>query len=932
MNFVFDLETSGLPSKRDGKTAPYTDLDAYSTARIVSVSWLLTQGDRIMEQSYFVVKGDFEINPVAQEIHGISREYMQEHGDSLENIFSELKESLTHVHSMIAYNIEFDINVLKSELCRWGRGTEIIAVIDEKHHVCCMKKAREYLNQEKTPKLSDVYAHLFGDPPKKLHNAMSDSISCFKVYNAMFPLSRDVFFVKNTRVELTPEQSEIVFAPMDMHLAVLASAGSGKSTTIAARAKHLISQGVNERSIMITTFTRDAANDMKQKMTDIMGYKPDITIGTIDTISKIATYYSVSEGRRELKDVAEHAHDYLSHIRENPESIKRYKYLFVDEFQDINKLQFEIIKEFHNAGAYIFAVGDDHQNIYTFRGSSIEYILDFKTHFPHNSDMFKLTFNFRSTREIISFANASIENNAHQIPKKMVAGIPRSNPSPKPFVKYFPSAPSHNSFVISRIMALLAQGTPRDEIAVLSPLNSSLFLIEEQLTRQGVKNVYLDGKADVRTIKKQGHVCLCTIHKAKGLEWKHVFLTNMSDDLIPKLKTPKYIEESRRLFYVGVTRAKEALYITYTAPKHAPFVTRFVSEVPEDLYDFIDFDPSCKGTSSSEMVSTSLCVSHLVENIDGEGMASLRKAGILPALLIRELKKIQLYPPQDYPKDIEQESLYQDFGNFVDLYVSRALCPDHTPKQALQALSAVILSSDEYRVYNAYKKQFKQCLSGLERFTIQHIAHAFSAKAEHSEAIASIVTQIKQSASKYNVPVQDVPVFNDRFLPPDFQDNMEAALHSYRHEINADKIWELSKCTAIVTSMRRRLLYMGMHPSSFMKGSQMLDNIVNKFVPYVSGEPKVHEEVSSDTGISGELDIRVGTTIIDIKTSISDDITPVHLLQLLAYKALWDANNEKKIEVVGVFNPLRGWYVPIDVSGWSCHSELLNYLYERRQT
>jgi CRISPR/Cas system-associated exonuclease Cas4 (RecB family) len=175
-------------------------------------------------------------------------------------------------------------------------------------------------------------------------------------------------------------------------------------------------------------------------------------------------------------------------------------------------------------------------------------------------------------------------------------------------------------------------------------------------------------------------------------------------------------------------------------------------------------------------------------------------------------------------------------------------------------------------------------------------------------------------------------VFNDRFLPPDFQDNMEAALHSYRHEINADKIWELSKCTAIVTSMRRRLLYMGMHPSSFMKGSQMLDNIVNKFVPYVSGEPKVHEEVSSDTGISGELDIRVGTTIIDIKTSISDDITPVHLLQLLAYKALWDANNEKKIEVVGVFNPLRGWYVPIDVSGWSCHSELLNYLYERRQT
>lgn len=934
MNFVFDLETSGLPSKRDNRTAPYNDLDAYSTARIVSFSWLLTQGDRIMEQSYFVVKGEFDIDPAAQEIHGISREQMQDEGVPLKDIFRELGESLTHVHSMIAYNIEFDINVLKSELYRYG-DTELTSTIDSKHHVCCMKKARDYLNQEKTPKLSEIHERLFGYPPRRLHNALSDAISCFRVYNAMFPLSRDVFFVKNRRVELTPEQSEIVFAPMDLHIAVLAAAGSGKSTTIAARAKHLISQGVQERSIMITTFTRDAANDMKQKMADIMGYKPEITIGTIDTISKIATYYSVSEGRRELKDVAEHAQDYLSHIRENPQVISRYKYMFVDEFQDINRLQFEIIKEFHSAGAYVFAVGDDHQNIYTFRGSSIEYILDFKKHFPHNSDMFKLTFNFRSTREIISFANASIENNSNQIPKKMVAGIPRDTPSPKPFVKYFQSAAAQNSFVLSRIMALLKQGVPRDEIAVLSPLNNSLFLIEEALTKQGVKNVYLDGKADVRTIKKQGHVCLSTIHKAKGLEWKHVFLTNMSDDLIPKMKTPKYIEESRRLFYVGVTRAKEALYITYAAPKHAPYVTRFVSEVPEDLYDFIDFDPSCRGQSTSEVVSSSLCVSHLVENIDGEGISNLRKMGILPTLLVKDLKKAQLYPPYEYPKEIEQESLYQDFGNFVDLYISRALCPSYLPKHAIQALSSVVLGQEEYKVYCAYKKQFKQCLPSLERFTMQHVCHAFGASAEHAEALCIIVSQIRDSAVRYGISLADVPVFNDRFLPPDFLENMEAALHSYKREIDADKIWELSKCTAIVTSMRRRLLYMGMHPSSFMKGSTMFDNMIEKFVPCVEGlsggSISVHEELSSDIGISGELDVRAGTTIIDVKTTISDDITPVHLLQLLAYKALWDANNEKKIDTVAIFNPLGGWYVSIDVSSWQHHSELLACLYERRQ-
>ena len=936
MNFVFDLETSGLPSKRDGKTAPYTDLDAYSTARIVSVSWLLTQGDRVMEQSYFVVRGDFSIDPGAQAIHGISYEQMQDEGVPIAEVFEQLGESLAHVHSMIAYNIEFDINVLKSELLRCGV-TGTIDTIDTKHHVCCMRKAREYLNKEASPKLSAIHEHLFGAPPKRLHNAMTDAISCFKVYNAMFPLSRDVFFVKNMRVELTPEQSAVVFAPMETNIAVLAAAGSGKSTTIAARAKHLISEGVQERSIMITTFTRDAANDMKQKMQDIMGYKPDITIGTIDTISKVATYYSQTEGRREFKDVAEHAHDYLEHIRANPDSIRRYRYLFVDEFQDINRLQFEIIVEFHKVGAWIFAVGDDHQNIYTFRGSSIEYILGFKEYFPDSSEMYKLTFNFRSTREIISFANASIENNNNQIPKKMVAGIPRDTPAQKPFVKYFQSAPAQNTFVVSRIMALLKQGVPRDEIAVLSPLNNSLFLIEETLTKQGVKNVYLDGKADVRTVKKQGHVCLCTIHKAKGLEWKHVFLTNMSDDLLPRLKTPKAVEEARRLFYVGVTRAKEALYITYTAPKNAPYVTRFVSEVPEDLYDFIDFDPSCRGNSTSESVSTSLCVSHLVDNIDGEGFLQLRRQGVLPTLLAKDLKKTQLYPPYDYPKEIEQESLYQDFGTFIDLFVCRSLCPSYTPRQALQALSAVVLEKDDYRLYCLYRAKLRGALLSLEKVTIQHVAAAASVAPEHAEALFSIVERIKGSADVHGLQLHDVPVFSNRFLPGDFLQGMQRALGGYRAPgtPSPDDVWELSKCTSIVTSMRRRLLYMGLHPSVFMRGSSMFDDISSRFVAHALGiscEATVHDELSGENGVSGEIDIRLGDTIIDIKTSISDDITPAHLVQLLAYKALWDANNEKKISTVAVFNPLRGWIVPIDVSRWDKSDHLLGYLYERRQS
>lgn len=949
MNFVFDIESSGLPNKRN---AQHTDLEAYDTARIVSICWLLSQGDKITEQSYFVIKPDgFTISEDSFKIHGISQEQAESTGVPIAQVFKELKESLEHAHSIISYNIDFDINVLKAELYR-AQQNELIEIVDKKHHICCMKKAKEFLRMERWPKLSHTYETIFNEPLKNAHNAMADTMACFKCYNHMFPLSKDVFFIRNRKVELTPEQSEIVFAPLHVNIAVLAAAGSGKSTVITARVKYLVDQGIKEKQILVTTFTRDASNDMKQKLTDIFGYKPETTVGTIDTISKVATFYSKHSSKRSVSDVSEHAQDYLEYIRKNPHSIKKYKYIFIDEFQDINQLQFEIIQEFAKNGTLIFVVGDDHQNIYTFRGSSIEYIINFKHHFPHNSEMFKLTFNFRSTREIINFANASISNNINQIPKKMVPGIPQAVPKPKPQVKYFTNVMYQNSFVINHIKKIIQEGTPLDEIAVLSPLNNSLFLIEEALITNGIKCVYLDGKSDVRTMKKSGHVCLCTIHKSKGLEWEYVFLTNASDDLIPKLKTPKSIEEDRRLFYVAITRAKVRLFITYTANQIAPYVSRYVSEVSREFYDFVDYDPKYTGISQNDIITQELSVTKLLENADYN---RLKKTGIMPTINIDNIPKKQLYDSFSYLPIIEQEQLYSDFGLFMDALISREIAQQllskpYRDKHATQLLAGIVLPKDDYQVYKLYKTNFKSNIAHIIAFDPPRIIQSLNTNCktisrEHMSVVVDIVMTIKSSGDKYKLPLDKIPVFTERFLPDEFSEQIHSSLNNATSNLPLrqviDDIWEISKCQPILTNFRRRLLYMDVLPSKHMKSYEALfQNATHAFIEFIKSrfpnqlhDIGIHEDLSSQDNIYGELDLRIGDSIIDFKNTINDDVSADWILQLLSYKSLYEYNNPTKvIQYIGVFNPLRGWYVEFDVSNYDKQEQLLTYLSEKRDS
>ncbi len=113
-------------------------------------------------------------------------------------------------------------------------------------------------------------------------------------------------------------------------------------------------------------------------------------------------------------------------LYQNPNNVKakyqaQFRYLLVDEFQDTNFLQYEIMRQFVNyedSPRNICIVGDDAQSIYSFRGATIENILQFETDFP-DVQTFKLERNYRSTQHIVDAANGVISYNQRQIKKKI---------------------------------------------------------------------------------------------------------------------------------------------------------------------------------------------------------------------------------------------------------------------------------------------------------------------------------------------------------------------------------------------------------------------------------------------------------------------------------------------------------------------------------
>lgn len=160
-----------------------------------------------------------------------------------------------------------------------------------------------------------------------------------------------------------------------------------------------------------------------------------------------------------------------------------YKYILIDEFQDINRIQMNIIELLASPLNNIFVVGDDDQSIYGFRGARPEIMIEFKDYYPE-AELIVLDVNYRSTQSIINVAGRVIVNNKTRLDKCAHANNDKDF---QPDIRKFRNQVEELKFVVSKIKEYENQGISLSEMAILVRNNSQIQEISSFLKNRKIE-------------------------------------------------------------------------------------------------------------------------------------------------------------------------------------------------------------------------------------------------------------------------------------------------------------------------------------------------------------------------------------------------------------------------------------------------------------
>lgn len=264
-------------------------------------------------------------------------------------------------------------------------------------------------------------------------------------------------------------------------------------------------------------------------------------------------------------------------LKRHPE-FKRPAWIIIDEIQDCDERQLEMIQELKGPETRIFAVGDPNQVIYSWRGSVFNIFYRLKA--LYQAKELSLPVNYRSSGTILKAA-ARFQETGMALEGTREQGE-------KITIRNHYDSFQEALYLADKIKGMHAKGVPYEEIAIFYRLQSQSETLKKVFEEEKV-SCWVSQKEDGQenTEKLENAVNLMTLHASKGLEFSHVFIIGVNNGLIPlNPKKEAEEEEERRLFYVGLTRAKESLelsYYTSPGPRVLPGPGRYLSYFPESL-------------------------------------------------------------------------------------------------------------------------------------------------------------------------------------------------------------------------------------------------------------------------------------------------------------------------------------------------------------
>lgn len=548
---------------------------------------------------------------------------------------------------------------------------------------------------------------------------------------------------------LNDEQFRAVTRDPDCHQRILASAGSGKTTTLTARIAWLIEKHeVPPESIVLVTFSRNAANQMGERLEALQG-PTDLWIGTFHSLARnLLTRYAPQKLQKLyfVDELVLMGTAWLETTK-GRSWVSGLRYIVIDEFQDVNAAQIQMVERMLHPRARLIIVGDDAQNIYTWRGSNVQFILDLHKKIPGLVDD-QLRTNYRSSAAIVAAANGVLRH-IPSLPWKETMIAARVGASARPEVHFFWRASDETAWVLRRLHELETQH-PTWTFAVLSRTNADLFRIEEVLQAKGRPYRLRDVFEDIVITTGPRTLDLVTLHAGKGLEWDCVFLIGCNDETFPASKQPAEILCERRLFYVGVTRAREMLYFSYTKQERA--LSRFIREIPctRLLYTGL----ARYTLSDADRAEGRARLQDVLSALDGNKLQELRAKGCFELIDSAHWKTTALFGGTGLWKVPVWAGTYDkggDFYRFLRLWVHRLLWktfeheePFHEP-----ALERLIFT---LRVYAEEREFFEQW-----RTEILEMLHVWFSKTL-SEPLAVEFHAVKAWADAKNLfwSVQDI--------------------------------------------------------------------------------------------------------------------------------------------------------------------------------
>ena len=188
MALIFDTETNGLPIcvQGYGFFPIYSDLTKYNNARVVQVSYIITDNNyNKLEESDTIIKADnFKIEN--HRFHGITEERSEKEGIPFIEFANNFSNSLDFVKTIIAHNISFDFNVICAECYRYNL-LDIINKIESKVQICTMKRYKQLVGAKfkngigiKDPNLKELYRYATDEEMENHHNSFYDTLNLWK--------------------------------------------------------------------------------------------------------------------------------------------------------------------------------------------------------------------------------------------------------------------------------------------------------------------------------------------------------------------------------------------------------------------------------------------------------------------------------------------------------------------------------------------------------------------------------------------------------------------------------------------------------------------------------------------------------------------------------------------------------------------------------